>query len=103
MRILLIEDDPMIGHSLDRALTGAGMAVDMVTRGEDALSAARDNAYGLMLLDLGLPDESGLEILKKLRARDDPTPVVIITARDEVASRVAGLDVGADDYVVKPF
>jgi DNA-binding response OmpR family regulator len=103
MRILVIEDDPMIGRGLDRALTGAGMAVDVVTHGVDALSAARDNGYGLMLLDLGLPDEAGLEVLKKLRARHDPTPIVIITARDDVATRVAGLDLGADDYVVKPF
>jgi DNA-binding response OmpR family regulator len=103
MRILLVEDDKMIGRSLDRALTDAGLAVDWVDRGLDGLQALDGTEYGLLLLDLGLPDESGLEILRRLRQRGDSTPVVIITARDGVDSRVAGLDGGADDYIIKPF
>lgn len=103
MRILLVEDDVMIGRSLDRALTRAGMAVDWVRGATDCANALRGSGYGLLLLDLGLPDGSGLEILRELRSQKSDTPVVIITARDDVASRVAGLDAGADDYVVKPF
>jgi DNA-binding response OmpR family regulator len=103
MRILLVEDDVMIGRSLDRALTRAGMAVDWVRSATDCANALRGSGYGLLLLDLGLPDGSGLEILRTLRGQKGDTPVVIITARDDVASRVAGLDAGADDYVVKPF
>jgi len=102
MRVLLIEDDQMIGQSLDRALTGAGMAVDWVTRGEDGLDALRSGPYTVLLLDLGLPDMDGIELLRRLRINND-TPVVVITARDDVPSRIAGLDVGADDFVVKPF
>jgi DNA-binding response OmpR family regulator len=79
------------------------MAVDWVTKGDEGLSALRDNTYGLVLLDLGLPDGSGLDVLRKLRAASDLTPVVIITARDDIDSRVTGLDIGADDYVTKPF
>ena len=103
MRVLLVEDDTMIGRSLDRALTDAGMAVDWVNRGLDGLDALNGTEYGLLLLDLGLPDESGLEILRRLRNRGDSTPVMIITARDHLDSRVAGLDGGADDYIIKPF
>jgi DNA-binding response OmpR family regulator len=103
MRVLLVEDDMMIGQSLDRALTRAGMAVDWVRTGIDCATALHGFAYGLLLLDLGLPDSSGLEILRTLRGQRTDMPVVIITARDDVASRVAGLDAGADDYVVKPF
>jgi DNA-binding response OmpR family regulator len=103
LRILLVEDDPMIGKSLDRALTGAGMAVDWVRTSADGSSAALDGSYGLVLLDLGLPDGCGTDLLVKIRRESSETPVVIITARDDVASRVAGLDSGADDYIVKPF
>ena len=103
MRILLVEDDMMIGRSLDRALKRAGMAIDWVRTQADCEGALGGSGYGLLLLDLGLPDGSGLEILRKLRDRKCEMPVVIITARDDFASRVAGLDAGADDYVVKPF
>jgi two-component system, OmpR family, response regulator len=103
MRILLIEDDTMIGRSLDRALTNSGMAVDWVRNGADCITAVRDTTYGLLLLDLGLPDLSGIAVLQAIRRQNTDTPVVIITARDDVESRVAGLDCGADDYVVKPF
>lgn len=102
MRVLLIEDDVMIGQSLDRALTRAGMAVDWVRNAADAASV-RNDGYGVLLLDLGLPDGSGLEVLRALRRDGDDVPVIIITARDDLATRVAGLDSGADDYVVKPF
>lgn len=103
MRVLLVEDDAMIGRGLDRALTGAGMAVDWVRTGKDCAAALAATDYGLLLLDLGLPDGSGLEILRGIRLKSTTTPVLIITARDDVASRIAGLDAGADDYVVKPF
>src|SRR5881227_4069589 len=93
----------MIGRSLDRALTGAGMAVDWVRTCADGAAAALDGVYGLVLLDLGLPDGSGTELLIAIRQKSTNTPVLIITARDDVASRIAGLDSGADDYVVKPF
>src|SRR5439155_844985 len=93
----------MIGKSLDRALTGAGMAVDWVRTSADGATAALDGVYGLVLLDLGLPDGSGTELLIAIRQKSTNTPVLIITARDDVASRIAGLDSGADDYVVKPF
>jgi DNA-binding response OmpR family regulator len=103
MRVLLIEDDLMIGRSLDRALTRAGMAVDWVRTGADCAEAVRDSDYGVLLLDLGLPDGCGLDVLQIIRRENTRTPVLIITARDDVASRIAGLDSGADDYVIKPF
>ena len=103
LRILLVEDDSMIGQSLDVALTGTGMAVDWVQSGADALVTLRGAEYGLLLLDLGLPDQTGVEVLRRLRERGDSTPVVIITARDDLDSRVIGLDSGADDYIIKPF
>ncbi len=103
MRILLVEDDAMIGQSLDKALSDAGMAVDWVKTGHDCQTATRNNEYNLLLLDLGLPDGSGLETLRTLRKENVDVPVIIITARDDVPTRVAGLDGGADDYLVKPF
>lgn len=101
--ILLIEDDPMIGQSLTRALNDAGMIVDWIKDGIRGLAAIDSGGYGLVLLDLGLPGKSGFEILKSMRARSNRTPLFIITARDEVEDRVSGLDLGADDYLVKPF
>ena len=103
MRVLLVEDDMMIGRSLDRALTDSGMAVDWVRSGADCIAAVHDSNYGVLLLDLGLPDGTGLDILRRLREEKKDVPVVIITARDDIATRIAGLDGGADDYVVKPF
>lgn len=103
MRILLIEDDPQIGQSLMQALKDAQCSVDWVRNGELARSAISDGSYTAMLLDLGLPDAEGIDILKWLRSRKDETPLLIITARDDVDTRIAGLDFGADDYVVKPF
>ncbi len=107
MRVLLVEDDAMIGASVRAGLRQDGFAIDWVTDGsaaESALAASRaQDAYDLVLLDLGLPKKSGLDVLRGLRARGHDVPVLIMTARDAVADRVAGLDAGADDYLVKPF
>ena len=105
MRILLIEDDAMIGKTLSQALQQDGYAVDWVTdgaAGKLALDTAGDN-YALVLLDLGLPRKSGLDLLKEIRRSGNKSRVLIVTARDAVADRVAGLDAGADDYLTKPF
>jgi DNA-binding response OmpR family regulator len=105
MRILLVEDDPMIGKTLQQALTQDGYAVDRVTDGaaaKVALDAGQD-VYAMVLLDLGLPRKSGLELLRELRRGGNRVRVLIVTARDAVADRVAGLDAGADDYLTKPF
>jgi len=103
MRLLIAEDDPMLGAGLRRALQRAGYTVDLAVTGEEAMAATRAQAYELILLDLGLPNVGGLEALKALRGRRDPTPVIIVTARDRPEQKVEGLDAGADDYVVKPF
>ena len=103
MRILLVEDDAMIGEGLAKALAAAGMSVDWVRSGADAEVALPDSAYSLILLDLGLPAAEGLDLLKAARGAGMETPVLIITARDGLDERVQGLDLGADDYLVKPF
>ncbi len=107
MRVLLVEDDAMIGNSVRAGLRQDGFAIDWVTDGlaaEHALAVrGGQDAYDLVLLDLGLPKKGGLDVLRGLRARGHDVPVLIITARDAVADRVAGLDAGADDYLVKPF
>ncbi len=105
MRILLVEDDPMIGKTLYAALQQDGYAVDWVKDGQAARVAldTSDDAYALVLLDLGLPRKSGLELLRDLRRAGNKVRVLIVTARDAVTDRVAGLDAGADDYLVKPF
>jgi two-component system OmpR family response regulator len=103
MRILLIEDDPMIGRGLHDALRRESMSVDWVTDGHDGLEALKSTEYMLCLLDLGLPGLSGTEILRLARQSGNKTPAVMITARDALDDRVAGLDLGADDYLVKPF
>jgi DNA-binding response OmpR family regulator len=103
MRILLVEDDAMIAEGVQTFLRQDGHAVDPVDNGADAAAALHTSRFDLVLLDLGLPQRSGLEVLRELRARRDATPVIIVTARDEVQDRVAGLDAGADDYLVKPF
>jgi len=103
MRILLIEDDTMIGDSVRSALKHEGFAVDWVRDGRAAQTTLATERFDLVLLDLGLPQVTGLDVLRALRAQKDATPVIIVTARDDLASRVAGLDAGADDYVVKPF
>jgi two-component system, OmpR family, response regulator QseB len=103
MRLLLAEDDRMIGAGLVQGLRQDGFTVDWVEDGRAAELALRENVHDLLLLDLGLPRRDGLEVLAAMRRRGDARPVLILTARDAVADRVAGLDAGADDYLVKPF
>jgi len=103
MRLLLVEDDPMIGEALLDLLRAEHYAVDWVRDGAMADTALRTQHYDVVLLDLGLPKRDGIEVLQALRTRRDRTPVLVATARDAVADRVAGLDAGADDYVVKPY
>jgi two-component system OmpR family response regulator len=103
MRILLVEDDPMIGEAVSTALKDAAYAVDWVKDGTTASHTLDLENHQAVLLDLGLPGKDGLEVLRRLRQSGSSLPVIIITARDEVASRIQGLDLGADDYVVKPF
>ncbi|MEQ6435753.1 response regulator [Comamonas sp. w2-DMI] len=103
MRLLLVEDDAMIGEAVQSLLRGEGYAVDWVRDGRQADTALHAHQYDLVLLDLGLPGLDGLQVLRQLRARKDATPVLVATARDAVRDRIAGLDAGADDYVVKPY
>jgi two-component system response regulator QseB len=103
MRILLVEDDPMIGRAVEQGLSAEGLAVDWVRDGQAADTALTGHAFDLVLLDLGLPRLDGIAVLQKLRARHDDVPVLILSARDAVANRVAGLNAGADDYLIKPF
>jgi len=103
MRLLLLEDDAMIGEAIRAGLKRDGFAVDWVRAAAAAQHALESEPFELLLLDLGLPEGDGLELLKALRGRGSALPVLIITARDAVADRVAGLDAGADDYLVKPF
>jgi DNA-binding response OmpR family regulator len=101
--MLLVEDDRMIADAVESALLGEHYAVDTVRDGQAADTALRTGTYDLVLLDLGLPLSDGLEVLGALRARGVKTPVLIVTARETVRDRIAGLDAGADDYLVKPF
>ncbi len=103
MRILLIEDDPMLGKALVRGLVHHGMSVDWAHDGAEGSVALTQDEHALVLLDLGLPERSGIDVLRAARAAGLAVPVLIITARDGVDDRVAGLDLGADDYIVKPF
>src|SRR3979490_1916884 len=103
MRVLLIEDDKMVGAAVEQALRDAAYAVDWVTDGEPALRVAENEAYEVALLDLGLPLADGREVLRRFRALGRKLPVIIVTARDGVDDRIDGLDLGADDYLVKPF
>jgi len=103
MRVLLVEDDQMLGAAVLQALHDASYAVDWVQDGATASAALDTPDYELVLLDLGLPRRDGIEVLRRLRARGDATPVLIITARDSVDQRIEGLDIGADDYLGKPF
>jgi len=103
MRLLLVEDDAMIGETVLDVLRDEHYAVDWVRDGNMADQALRSEQYDLVLLDLGLPKRDGLDVLRALRARRATVPVLIATARDAVSDRIAGLDAGADDYVVKPY
>jgi two-component system response regulator QseB len=100
---LLVEDDGMIAQGLQTALRQAGFAVDLMRNGKTAAAALQSSDFDVVLLDLGLPDRDGLDVLRELRRRGNATPVIILTARDEIHHRIAGLDAGADDYIVKPF
>lgn len=103
MRILLIEDDAMIGRAVRRGLTQAGFAVDWVIDGRAAELALANGVYDLAILDLGLPKKDGMAILTALRGMGNSMPVLVASARDTVRDRIAGLEAGADDYVLKPF
>lgn len=103
MRVLLAEDDPMIGASVRQGLRQDGFAVDWVEDGRAAELALAERTHDAIVLDLGLPKRTGLEVLSAMRRGGDARPVLILTARDAVADRIAGLDAGADDYVIKPF
>lgn len=103
MRILLIEDDKQIAKAVENGLKSKAYAVDCLNDGNEAEYAPDDISYDCILLDLGLPGIDGVTLLKKWRSRNINTPVIIITARDGLDDRVSGLDIGADDYVVKPF
>lgn len=103
MRLLLAEDDTMIGAALRKGLQQEGHSVDWVRDGLEAEAALRANPYELLILDLGLPRKDGIKVLADLRRAAQPLPVIIVTARDQLDDRVRGLDLGADDYLVKPF
>ena len=103
MRLLLIEDDPMIGQAMQEALQQAAYAVDWLQDGRLAAPSLQTQHYDCVVLDLGLPGEDGLQILRRLRQRDTHTPVLIVSARDALDTRLQGLDSGADDYLLKPF
>lgn len=103
MRIFIVEDDLVLADGLKNSLIQSGYAVDLVNNGSDADSILIYQQFDLILLDLGLPKLGGFEILKRLRARNSQTPVLILTANDNVDDRVKGLDLGADDYLAKPF
>lgn len=103
MRILLVEDDRLLGDGVKAGLSGAGFAVDWVRDGEAALAALAAESFTAIVLDLGLPRRDGLSVLSALRGAGNPVPVLVLTARDQVVDKVRCLDLGADDYVVKPF
>jgi two-component system OmpR family response regulator len=103
MKVLVIEDDATLGRALQEFLSNHDYATDWLADGERALSALKNYTYDLIVLDLNLPGVDGLEVLRTLRADGNPVPVWILTARDNLADRVAGLDAGADDYLTKPF
>ncbi|MBN8844146.1 MAG: response regulator transcription factor [Sphingomonadales bacterium] len=103
MRVLVVEDDRMIGEAMSLALRDAAFAVDWVRDGASALDALETQHYGAVLLDLGLPEIDGVSVIRTLRRGGDKVPVLAVTARDAVSDRIEGLDAGADDYIVKPF
>jgi len=103
VRILISEDDAALAEALRFALTQSGFAVDWVANGLAADEALKNSDFGLLILDLGLPKLDGLEVLRRLRRRNDAMPVLILSGREEPEEKVEGLDLGADDYIVKPF
>ncbi|HYD19534.1 MAG TPA: response regulator transcription factor [Patescibacteria group bacterium] len=103
MRVLLVEDNEPLSEAIAESLANAGFAVDRVARGEDALSVTADQQYDALVLDLGLPDMDGMDVLKALREKKNAVPVLMLTARDALSDKIDGLNRGADDYMVKPF
>ena len=103
MRILLFEDHSRLANSIVKGLAGRGFGVDAFSTAYDGLNALKSIAYDAIILDLGLPDRDGLDVVRELRENNSSAPILILTARDGVDDRVSGLDAGADDYVVKPF
>ena len=103
VRMMIVEDDAALASGIARILEGEGHAVDVMARGEEALLGARQERFDLIILDVGLPGIDGFEVLRRLRAAGDRTPVLVLTARDALDDRVRGLDLGADDYMAKPF
>jgi two-component system OmpR family response regulator len=103
MRIMIVEDDAALARGVARILESEGYAVDIVARGEQAILAAEQERFDLVILDVGLPGMDGFEVLRRMRAQAERVPVLLLTARDAVDDRVHGLDLGADDYVAKPF
>jgi two-component system, OmpR family, response regulator len=103
MRILVAEDDAVLAEAVQHSLRQSGFAVDVVRNGADADSALEADDFDLLILDIGLPKKSGLDVLRRLRTRDSRIPVLLLTALDAVSDRVRGLDAGADDYLAKPF
>jgi two-component system, OmpR family, copper resistance phosphate regulon response regulator CusR len=103
MRVLVVEDEERVASFIAKGLEGAGYATEVASSGAEALDSFRERGADLVLLDVGLPDIDGFSVLKELRKVDQETPVIMLTARGDVASRVQGLDLGADDYLPKPF
>ncbi len=103
MRVLLVEDDPLIGEAVRVGLARMGITVDWVRDGELGLQCARSEPFDALVLDLGLPKCDGMQVLRELRSDGFTQPILVVTARDALADRVAGLDAGADDYILKPF
>lgn len=102
MRVLLVEDDALLGEAVQAGLRRAGFAVEWLQDGQLADQALQNEPFAAVVLDLGLPRLGGLELLRRLRSRSDRTPVLVLTSRDLVEDRILGLDLGADDYVIKP-
>lgn len=103
MKILLVEDEQQISDYISKGLLEAGYDVDAVDNGEDAISYATNNDYGLILLDIMIPKKNGIEVVKYLKKQKDNTHIILISAKDQIQDKVLGLDAGADDYLIKPF
>jgi two-component system OmpR family response regulator len=103
VRILIVEDDATLATGIARILEGEGHAIDVIARGEEAVLGARHERFDMIILDVGLPGIDGFEVLRRLRAAGQKIPVLVLTARDALDDRVRGLDLGADDYMAKPF
>jgi DNA-binding response OmpR family regulator len=103
MRVLVVEDDPLVGDGIRRALNGGGFAADLVSSAEAAKSALDTESFDMVIADIGLPRQDGLQLVRSLRSRGQVIPILILTARDGLEDRVTALDLGADDYLTKPF